>query len=218
MYPRGWPAWEALPLGFPRWVLWILIATIYWTIAIFQMLWQGFLVMIILILRATLWVENWHPHSWMKLAVMCPWPWAKACKSQDLNPLGSDLTQSFESLTIFTKPLWGSYNFLQVSRLQSKWLKTQVVQVTQVVSEQKQEHLTPKFFCLPDRRRAKARGQEHGRKPLHVRPHPFPGYYLAVPHPPQPPHLGPFWEFSSHCISSSVVPGLNRDSVVLGTF
>ena len=120
MYPRVWPAWEAPPLGFPGWVLWILLATIYWTIAIFQMLWQGFLVMIILILRATLRVENWHPHSWMKLSVMCPWPWAEACKSQDLNPLGSDLTQSFESLTIFTKPLWGSYNFLQVSRLQSR--------------------------------------------------------------------------------------------------
>lgn len=86
-----------------------------------------------------------------KLAVMCPWPWAKACKSQDLNPLGSDLTQSFcsEPLTIFTKPLWGSYNFLQVRRLQSGM--TQLVQVTQVVSVWAKAGTSDSKIFLPPR-------------------------------------------------------------------
>lgn len=85
-----------------------------------------------------------------KLAVMCPRQWAKACKSQDLNPLGSDLTPSFESLTIFTKPLWGSYNFLQVRRLQSRDDST-FVQVTQVVSVWAKAGTSDSKIFLPPR-------------------------------------------------------------------
>lgn len=139
-------------------------------------------------------------------------------RSQDLDPLGSDLTQSFcsESLTIFTKSLGCSYYFfLSVDEeMGSKDDPTCPSDTSRKSSEPKLECMTPKFFCLPGRSRGRAWGQQQVRKLLHGSLYPLPGLCLPVFHPLQPSHLDTFQE-SSHCFSSSVAPSMNRGWVVL---